>query len=215
MLKTILEKEKTTLIYQDTTLPFILGVAGVGDGLIAFFLRNEIPLGAIVGMALSAIFLWAIAYTFFQQKFILILDQNRQTLEEYLGAERQTFEFKHIDYADVDRVREEDAPQDEGEADGRPTRSPHLNYHPFLQLKSPSEKYFLFDRKGRGIGRYREARLLVEATNQAINVPKDILKTLNVYQMKSKGETPFFYPLVMIVLLGVIAYLLLNQYGVL
>jgi hypothetical protein len=211
MLKTILEKEKTTLIYQDTTLPFILGVAGVGDGLIAFFLRNEIPLGAMVGMALSAILLWAIAYTFFQQKFILILDQNRQTLEEYLGAERQTFEFKHIDYADVDRVREQEAPQDEG--DTISTHSPHLNYHPFLQLKSPAEKYFLFDRKGRGIGRYREARLLVEATNQAINVPKDILKTLNVYQMKSKGETPFFYPLVVVVLLGIIAYLLLSQYG--
>lgn len=211
MLKTILEKEKTTLIYQDTTLPFILGVAGVGDGLIAFFLRNEIPLGAMVGMALSAILLWAIGYTFFQQKFILILDQNRQTLEEYLGAERQTFEFKHIDYADVDRVREQEAPQDEG--DTISTRSPHLNYHPFLQLKSPSEKYFLFDRKGRGIGRYREARLLVEATNQAINAPKDILKTLNVYQMKSKGETPFFYPLVVVVLVGIIGYLLLSQYG--
>ena len=63
------------------------------------------------------------------------------------------------------------------------------------------------------MGRYREARTLVEAINPALNVPKDMLKGLNVYQMKSKGETPFFYPLVVIVLLGVIAYLLLNQYG--
>ncbi len=226
MLKTILEKEKTTLIYQDTTVPFILIVAGVGDSLTAFFLRDQIPVGGIVGIVLSAVALWGIAYFLFQRKYILILDQVRKTVEEYLGTERRTFEFTHIEHADVDRVREEDAPQDEPETFDEttnpehpvtvmPTRSPHLNYHPFLQLKSPSEKYFLFDRNGKGIGRYREARTLVEAINQALAVPKDVLKPLNVYQMKSKGETPFFYPVVVVVLLGVVAYLLLNQYGVL
>lgn len=217
MLKTILEKDKTTLVHQKETLPLFLGMVGILMATMAFFTREEVPSEVFWGLVIGSPILWAMAYLLFQRKQILVIDSGRAMIEEYRGQERTTFSFDDVRNADVARVREEPEPENEEHPETFrrvSIQSPRLHYHPFLNLKSAAEgNYFLWDERGKGMARYREARRVVEAINDALALPKETVKALNMYQMKSKGETPFFYPVVIVILVAMIAYLLLSQYG--
>lgn len=221
MIKTILEKEKTTLVHQATRGPLLL--VGLAIALIVALvgLRATLAWSYLGGGGLVAVVGMGAAWVWFRQKSMVVIDQDKKEIEEYLGQEKRVFEWAHVAYADVDRVREAEAADESTtlSPSTTPVQStvppkPKLNYHPYLQLKAPAERYYLFDHKGSGLGSYREARAVVEAINTALSLTKEERKALNVYQMRTKGESAGPYPYVVLILLLVIAALVLKLYGV-
>lgn len=221
MLKIITEKEKITFVYDERTIPIILyvvGVLGLGAGIAA--MGTLTPQNLVV-LLVGPIAAFLTAYIILSRKQILVIDGVRKTVEEHLGKKGMVFNFEDIEYADVERVKDEENPdpphnldeaaEDEEKAEEEKIQArakPQLNYHPFVSLKE-GDRYFFFDNKGEGINNYKSAKSMVEAINQYIGVPKMTCGELNLYRIKPKQNFTLILLVAALAGLSFIAYLLL------
>lgn len=218
MLKTISEKDKLTFVYQERTLPLLLVLGGIAALIIGVLLMEPVTPQKIIFLSMFPIVAALVAYYLMTRKQILVIDSAKQMLEEYRGSVRSAFKFAEIEYADVERVREEeDVLNEDTSLDGEPIATPvkklHLNFHPYLDLKDPHGKHFLLDNHERGIDNYRVAKTIVEAINQALALSKETTKTLNVYQIKTSQKTNGLLVLFILVFLGALGFAVARYLG--
>ncbi len=235
MLKTINEKDRVTFIYSEKTTPIIValtGVLGLGAGLSVI---GSVTLYTLIALLLGPSVAFLVCYVMLRQKQILLIDGSRDTVEEHLGKKRIVFNFSEIEYADVERVREEEshaAPEpvkteqevlqeehdptqvkeepDVERAHAKNTQL-HLNYHPYLLLKKDHEKYFFLDNKERGLPNYKAAKLIVETINEYVGVAKVTTEKLNLYRIGKKGGKGVFGLVFILILLCIGAYFVMKS----
>jgi hypothetical protein len=239
MLKTINEKDRVTFVYSEKMMPTIIasvGVLGLGAGISVI---GTVTLYTLLALLLGPSVAFLAAYVMFKQKQILLIDGSRDTVEEHLGKKRIVFKFSEIEYADVERVREDEehqaepvkteqeAVQEEHDAaisqetpkehhqdverTHTKTTKLHLNYHPYLKLKNENEKYFFFDNKGRGLAKHKSARVVVEEVNKYIGVAKLTTENLNLYKIEKRNSSGVFALLLILILLAAAAYLVIQS----
>ncbi len=215
MIKTIAEKEKLTFVYMEWGIPtllIIVGILGLGAGIAVM---TVLTLQTLVALLLGPIVAFFVAYVMLHQKQILMIDGTRRTIEEHLGKKRLVFNFDEVEWADVERVRDdqEEAAEEDLEK-AKETTHLHLNYHPFLKLKNKEEKYFLFDNKGRGLKSHKDARSIIETINQYVGVPKLTCEDLNVYKIQPSSGSGFILLVFVLVAVLILGYFALKALGV-
>ncbi len=231
MLKTINEKDRVTFVYSEQTMPIVIalvGVLGLGAGVSVI---GSVTLYTLIALLLGPSVAFLVTYVMLKQKQILLIDGSRNTVEEHFGKKRIVFNFTEVEFADVERVREEEsAVPDEPSKDKQEilqeghdvtqavpqivptsethakTTKLHLNYHPYLLLKKDNEKYFFLDNKERGLPNYKTAKLVVETINQYIGVAKLVTENLNLYKIEKKSNKGVLGLLLILILLGIGLY---------
>ena len=240
MLKTINEKDRVTFVYVEKTMPALIGIIGVlglGAGISVI---GALTLYNLIALLLGPSVAGLTAYIMLKQKQILLIDGARNTVEEHLGRKRVVFNFDEVEFADVERVREEESyssvepvktdqevlqeehdvaqaipttneREEEVERIHTKTTKLHLNYHPYLQLKKDKEKYFFLDNKERGLPNYKSAKLVVETINQYVGVAKVTAEGLNLYKIEKKSGKGVWVLLLVLILLGGAAYFVVKS----
>lgn len=212
MLKIIRENDKDTFIYRKPTLPLIFVGIALLIPVVGLVLFQIIHPGEIFILFVSAFVFLLLAYFLFRQKQVLVIDRARALLEEYVGRRRISFSPSQIEFADVERFRDV-GPLPEDSPESMQAPSLHLNYHLFVKLKPEGTKYFLFDNHGKGLRHYQESRILAEAINAWIELPKETTKERNFYQIKPSQKGRLKLLCFLIFILAVLIGFLLWQRG--
>jgi len=196
---------------------------------------NQLGTQGVTPILVGSLIAFIVAFLSMRSKQILVIDGSKNEIEEHIGKKSIIFKFSEIQYADVERVRDEELIT---EKEAEPTTQEevvathasdaksikvetneqvlierthekaaklHLNYHPFLAL-SDGKKYFLFDNKGKGIDVYRISKTLVENINEYIGIPKTTQENLNLYRLNSSGAKGLITPFFILLLFASLSY---------